>query len=92
MKRPRAKLPVNRWCSEYLMACYLYYNGAPALPFSDEKFGMLCKKIYKHWDKITHPDQHLITKEALKAETGFDIKYTNMIKNAAKQWADNDFR
>lgn len=92
MKRPRAIIPVNRWCSEYLMACYLYYNGAKELPFSDEKFGLLCKKILRHWDKITHPDKYLISRQALKAETGFDIQFSNQIKGAAKQWAACGFR
>ena len=73
------------------MACYLYYegaglsyDGAPSLPFSDEKFGLLCKKILRNWDAITHPDKYLLSKEALQAETGSEIRYTNMIKWAAK--------
>jgi hypothetical protein len=35
---------------------------------------------------VEHMHKHLITKDDLTAGTGYAIKYTNMIKNAAIRW------
>ena len=69
----------------YLMSSYLYYKKNKQV-LTDDEFDTLCKRLLDEWDSIEHMHKHLITKEDLKAGTGYAIKYTNMIIGAAERW------
>ena len=43
----------------------------------------MCKTLLEKLDSLTHMHKHLIKKESLTAGTGYDIKYTNLIKDSA---------
>ena len=43
----------------------------------------MCKKLLEKLDSLTHMHKHLVKKESLTAGTGYDIKYTNLIKDSA---------
>ena len=43
----------------------------------------MCKTLLDKLDTLTHMHKHLVTKESLTAGTGYDIKYTNLIKDSA---------
>ena len=66
----------------YLMFSYLYYEKDINL-ITDGEFDALCKTLLDKYDGLTHMHKHLVTKTALSAGTGYDIKYTNMIKDSA---------
>lgn len=75
----------NLWVPYYLMSCYLYYEKDKNV-LSDGNFDKLCKLLLENWDDISHINKDLISKEALQAGSGYDIIYTNRIKNAGEQW------
>ena len=66
----------------YLMFSYLYYEKNISL-IDDAEFDGMCKTLLDKLDTLTHMHKHLIKKESLTAGTGYDIKYTEMIKDSA---------
>ena len=79
-------LTINQCVSTYLMASYLYYHLHESV-ISDHEYDSLCKRLYKEYDKITHPHAYLFDKDDLKAGTGFAItEYPTITKVAAKLW------
>lgn len=77
--------PINRKFIEYLMASYLYYICDLAV-LTDSQYDQLCHDLLEGWDEITHRHKSLVTKEDLKAGTGFAIKYPAILECAARQW------
>lgn len=82
-------MPINLLYVRYLMSSFLYYNDYPVLPYSDIQFDWVCKRLLDEWDSIEHMHKHLCSREALEAGTGFDIKFTNMIKYSAIDWVES---
>ena len=68
----------------YLMLSYLYYEKNISL-IEDTEFDNLCQTLLEKYDSVEHMRKHLVSKESLTAGTGYDIVYTNMIKNSAMQ-------
>ena len=66
----------------YLMLSYLYYEKNISL-IDDAEFDGICKTLLDKLDTLTHMHKHLVKKESLTAGTGYDIKYTNLIKDSA---------
>ena len=66
----------------YLKFSYLYYEKNISL-IDDAEFDGMCKTLLDKLDTLTHMHKHLIKKESLTAGTGYDIKYTNLIKDSA---------
>ena len=66
----------------YLMFSYLYYEKNISL-IEDGEFDDMCKTLSEKLDSLTHMHKHLVKKESLTAGTGYDIKYTNLIKDSA---------
>ena len=64
------------------MLSYLYYVKNISL-IEDTEFDQMCKTLLGKLDSLTHMHKHLVKKESLTAGTGYDIKYTNMIKDSA---------
>ena len=71
----------------YLMFSYLYYEKNISL-IDDAEFDGMCKTLLDKLDTLTHMHKHLIKKESLTAGTGYDIKYTNLIKDSAIKLKD----
>ena len=67
---------------DYLMFSYLYYEKNISL-IEDGEFDDMCKTLLEKLDSLTHMHKHLVKKESLTAGTGYDIKYTNLIKDSA---------
>ena len=65
----------------YLMLSYLYYEQNVSL-IDDAEFDKLCKTLLEKLDNLNHMHKHLDSKESLTAGTGYDIKYTNLIKDS----------
>ena len=78
-------LHINRLVPFYLMSCYLYYKEDRQV-LTDEDFDQLAKRLLDNWDSVEHMHKHLISKEDLQAGTGYAIKYSQRIINAAKNW------
>ena len=78
-------LPINRLVPFYLMSSYLYYKEDRQV-LTDEDFDQLAKRLLDNWDSVEHMHKHLISKEDLQAGTGYAIKYSQRIINAAKNW------
>ena len=78
-------LHINRLVPFYLMSSYLYYKEDRQI-LTDEDFDRLAKRLLDNWDSVEHMHKHLISKEDLQAGTGYAIKYTQRIINAAKNW------
>ena len=68
----------------YLMLSYLYYEKNISL-IEDTEFDNLCQTLLEKYDSVEHMHKHLVSKESWTAGTGYDIVYTNMIKNSAMQ-------
>tara|TARA_Y100000114_G_scaffold133976_1_gene133770 strand:+ start:129 stop:347 length:219 start_codon:yes stop_codon:yes gene_type:complete len=64
------------------MFSYLYYEKNISL-IEDGEFDDMCKTLLEKLDSLTHMHKHLVKKESLTAGTGYDIKYTNLIKDSA---------
>ena len=71
----------------YLMFSYLYYEKNISL-IEDTEFDQMCKTLLEKLDGLTHMHKHLVKKENLTAGTGYDIKYTNMIKDSAMKLSE----
>ena len=78
---------VNRLVPYYLMSSYLYYEHDLNV-FTDDEFNFICRRLLDEYDDITHTHKYLLDKDNLRASTGYDLKYTNMIKHAALYWYD----
>ena len=65
-----------------MMFSYLYYEKNISL-IEDGEFDDMCKTLLEKLDSLTHMHKHLVKKESLTAGTGYDIKYTNLIKDSA---------
>ena len=61
----------------YLMFSYLYYEKNISL-IDDAEFDQMCKTLLDKLDTLTHMHKHLV-----KKDVGYDIKYTNLIKDSA---------
>ena len=68
----------------YLMFSYLYYEKNITL-IDDTEFDQMCKTLLDKYDDVEHMHKHLVKKESLTAGTGYDIKYTEMIKDSAME-------
>ena len=66
----------------YLMFSYLYYEKNISL-IDDAEFDGMCKTLLDKLDTLSHMHKHLVKKDSLTAGTGYDIKYTNLIKDSA---------
>lgn len=77
----------------FLMASYLYYLHDLSL-LSDALYDELAKDMLARWDEIKHPHKRLITPEALKAGSLYQLKeedYPNLTKNAAAHLASTSW-
>ena len=66
------------------MFSYLYYEKNITL-IDDTEFDQMCKTLLEKYDEVEHMHKDLVKKESLTAGTGYDIKYTNMIKDSAME-------
>ena len=80
-----SQVEINRLVPYYLMSSYLYYEHDVNI-FTDHEFDAICVRLLNEFDNITHMHKHLLDKDSLRAGTGYDLKYTNMVKHAAIQW------
>ena len=71
----------------YLMFSYLYYEKNINL-IDDTEFDQICKTLLDKYDELEHMHKDLVKKESLTAGTGYDIKYTNMIKDSAMKLSE----
>jgi len=86
MIKPDVKnLPINNLVPIYLMSSYIYYEKDDNV-LEDHEFNLVCKRLYNNFDNITHMHKYLLSKEELKASTGYTLKYTNLIKQSAMIW------
>ena len=75
--------------SQYLMASYLYYICDLQPPLSDAEFDQLGRYLLDHYDEISHPHKHLVTKEDFSAGTLFGLAreaYPLITRHAAIVW------
>lgn len=72
----------------YLMSSYLYYEQDKNV-LSDIDYDAVCLRLIAEWDCAEHPHRNLLNLDSLRAGTGYDVKYTKMIKMAALQWYDS---
>ena len=75
----------NRLVSYYCMSSYLYYDKEKNV-LTDADYDSLCKRILKEWSNIDHQHKSKLSKEALKAGTGYRMSYTNLIMDSANHW------
>jgi NAD-dependent DNA ligase len=71
----------------YLILSYAYYIEDESL-VSDSEYDTLCVKLLDNFDKIKHHHKHLISKEDLKAGTGYALSkkdYPSIVIGAAQQ-------
>lgn len=79
---------INMYVPWFLMSSYLYYEWDCAV-LPDNMFDVMCVEMLKNWDDIEHMHKHLITKEHLKAGSGYDIIYPLMVKLSAREWFES---
>lgn len=68
----------------YLSLSWLYYEKDEII-VCDDTYGIICDRLYAEWDQIEHWHKHLVEREALKAGTGYHLKYPDRVAHAA--WA-----
>lgn len=77
----------------WLMASYLYYLHDLSL-LSDALYDELAKDMLKRWGDIKHPHKHLITEDALKAGSLYQLKeedYPLMTRCAARHLVQGEW-
>lgn len=77
----------NTTISFFLSASYAYYIVYHSL-LSDTCFDNLCKWMLEHYDELEHQHKHLVSKDALRAGTGYHIKedqYPLIVKVTTEQ-------
>lgn len=75
---------INMLVPYYLMYSYLYYEENESI-VPDAEYDRICKTLYEKWNDIEHRHKNLIDKDTLLAGTGFQLKYPEMVKGAAKR-------
>lgn len=86
------KGPINAAYGYYLMASYLYYMLDRGTPFSDSEYDLLCRRLVKDYDDITHKLKHLTNKELLIAGSGYTIQlhsYPIGLRSTAELWSES---
>lgn len=63
----------NSCISFWLVGSYCYYLKNESL-FKDETFDKLSRWMYDNYDSLEHEHKSLITKDMLKAGSGFNLK------------------
>ena len=59
----------------FLTSSYLYYHKPDMRSICDDvTFDWVCRELLKKYDTIRHPELHLITKEDLRAGSGFALQ------------------
>jgi len=74
----------------YLCSCYLYYELNVNV-LTDDEFNSLCRDLLDNFDSIEHMHKHLLSPEALKASTGYDIVYPEVVKHVAINWYNTTY-
>ena len=72
--------------SRYMCASYLYYELNQDSPWSDAQFDGACKRLYDEWKNIDHPHKKMTSRKALKAGTGFQLRYPGWVPDCATRW------
>lgn len=67
------KINKNSAISWWISASFAYYLRYESL-FSDPVFDKLSKWILENYDELEHQHKHLVTKEGLKAGSGYYLK------------------
>lgn len=81
-------MPLRCLFSLYLMASFLYYIHDLPSPWSDHQYDAACKRLLKHWNDFEHPHKSLTDESALRAGSGFHIRwYPKITQSAAFMWA-----
>lgn len=81
---------LNSMLSYWLMASYIYYHTEEASPWPDDLFNKISLILLNSYEDISHPHKHLITKEDLICQTGFDIEYPTVVKLCAMDWLEEE--
>jgi len=63
----------NKLINMYFNASYKYYVLAEETGISDMEFDYICKELYDSYESLTDSDRALVSKDSLRAGTGFDI-------------------
>ena len=67
----------------YLSNSYKYYkNTGDDVTWSNTEYDYWCRKLLESWDYWEHEYKYLITKDDLKAGTGFMINYPQELIDA----------
>ena len=71
----------------FLTSSYIYYHKPEMRSIcSDVTFDWMCRELLKKYDSISHPELHLISKEDLRAGSGFALResdYGSQCKSTA---------
>ena len=74
----------------FLMASFLYYHCGVSL-LTDEYYDGVCGRLLADYDSLTHPHARLISRDDLKAGTGYRLKlldYPLVTRGAATHLAN----
>lgn len=81
-------MPLRLLFVRYLMASFLYYIHDLPSPWSDQEYDQACKRLLAEWKDFEHPHKYLTDESALKAGSGFHMRwYPVRTQLAAFQWA-----
>jgi len=76
---------VNKLVPFYIMSSYLYYKLDVSI-FNDHEFNDICQRLKQEYTNITHPHKEYVKLHNLEASTGFNIKFTKLMKHASIMW------
>ena len=79
-------LSTNAMMQLYMISSYVYYQVLDNI-MSDEAYDYLCKRMLDKWDEIEHEHKRFVSREDLKAGTGYAIKdYPDRVVIASDMW------
>jgi hypothetical protein len=83
------ELSPNSLLAWFLISSYCYYVLSEPV-MTDMDFDYLTERLKEEYDNVNHPHKLLVTKDNLKAGTGFDIDYPTIVKCTAVQIIENE--
>lgn len=85
-----ATLPRGQLVPWYLLTSFLYYCLDESA-MTDDAYDLLCVRLDREWQHVTHPHKYIVQRPMLCQTTGYYLRrqqYPNVVQVAAAQFVE----